>query len=260
MRSSRPRIVTGRGNPIVCASGLSPSGPVHLGNLREVLTPHLVADEIRRRGVACEHIISWDDYDRFRRVPATIDSSWSEHVGKPLTQVPAAAGQRARELGRPLPRAAARPRWRNSASSSAASRRRRCTPSGAYTGPGPARDARAAPHRRDPRRVPDQAASRPPRRQRLSADEAAMNALALEGSGAADEDDGASASRLLPVQAVLRGLRPRPDDDHRVRRRRRRSCPTPAPAGTRPRSSCASTPTASWSGRSTGRCAGPTRA
>ena len=80
------------GSPIVCASGLSPSGPVHLGNLREVLTPHLVADEIRRRGVPCEHIISWDDYDRFRRVPATIDSSWSEHVGKPLSHVPAPPG------------------------------------------------------------------------------------------------------------------------------------------------------------------------
>ena len=41
------------GATIVCASGLSPSGPIHLGNLREVLTPHLVADEIRRRGVDC---------------------------------------------------------------------------------------------------------------------------------------------------------------------------------------------------------------
>jgi lysyl-tRNA synthetase class I len=38
------------GKPVVCASGLSPSGPVNLGNLREVLTPHLVADEIRPRG------------------------------------------------------------------------------------------------------------------------------------------------------------------------------------------------------------------
>ena len=46
------------GRPIVCASGLSPSGPIHLGNLREVLTPHLVADEIRRRGIECAHIRS----------------------------------------------------------------------------------------------------------------------------------------------------------------------------------------------------------
>lgn len=80
------------GKPIVCASGLSPSGPIHLGNLREVMTPHLVADEIRRRGYDCVHIVSWDDYDRYRKVPAGIDPSWSEHIGKPLTSVPAPPG------------------------------------------------------------------------------------------------------------------------------------------------------------------------
>ena len=80
------------GKPIVCASGLSPSGPIHLGNLREVMTPHLVADEIRRRGVEVIHILSWDDYDRFRKVPAGIDPSWNEHIGKPLTAVPAPPG------------------------------------------------------------------------------------------------------------------------------------------------------------------------
>ncbi len=80
------------GGTIVCASGLSPSGPVHLGNLREVMTPHLVADEIRRRGYPCEHVLSWDDFDRFRKVPAGVDPSWSEHIGKPLTAVPAPPG------------------------------------------------------------------------------------------------------------------------------------------------------------------------
>jgi lysyl-tRNA synthetase class 1 len=80
------------GKPIVCASGLSPSGPVHLGNLREVMTPHLVADEVRRRGHEVVHLISWDDYDRFRKVPTGIDPSWAEHIGKPLTAVPAPTG------------------------------------------------------------------------------------------------------------------------------------------------------------------------
>ncbi|MCW2872602.1 lysine--tRNA ligase [Actinacidiphila oryziradicis] len=80
------------GKPVVVASGLSPSGPIHLGNLREVMTPHLVADEIRRRGREVVHILSWDDYDRFRKVPAGIDPSWAEHIGKPLTSVPAPAG------------------------------------------------------------------------------------------------------------------------------------------------------------------------
>lgn len=83
------------GKPVVVASGLSPSGPIHLGNLREVMTPHLVADEIRRRGYETRHLISWDDYDRYRKVPngvPGVDASWAEHIGKPLTAVPAPAG------------------------------------------------------------------------------------------------------------------------------------------------------------------------
>ncbi|MEU8889052.1 lysine--tRNA ligase [Streptomyces sp. NPDC048442] len=83
------------GKPVVVASGLSPSGPIHLGNLREVMTPHLVADEVRRRGYEVRHLISWDDYDRYRKVPGGvpgIDESWAEHIGKPLTSVPAPAG------------------------------------------------------------------------------------------------------------------------------------------------------------------------
>ena len=80
------------GKAVVVASGLSPSGPIHLGNLREVMVPHLVADEIRRRGVPCEHILSFDDFDRFRRVPAGVDPSWEQHIGKPLTSVPAPPG------------------------------------------------------------------------------------------------------------------------------------------------------------------------
>ncbi|MFI1739334.1 lysine--tRNA ligase [Streptomyces sioyaensis] len=84
------------GKPVVCASGLSPSGPIHLGNLREVMTPHLVADEIRRRGYEVRHLISWDDYDRYRKVPEGVPGvdkeTWAQHIGKPLTSVPAPAG------------------------------------------------------------------------------------------------------------------------------------------------------------------------
>jgi lysyl-tRNA synthetase, class I len=75
-----------------CASGISPSGPVHLGNLRELMTPHLVADEVRRNGVPCRHILSWDDYDRLRKVPAGMPESLAEYIGRPLTAVPDALG------------------------------------------------------------------------------------------------------------------------------------------------------------------------
>ncbi|QES49521.1 lysine--tRNA ligase [Streptomyces venezuelae] len=84
------------GKPVVVASGLSPSGPIHLGNLREVMTPHLVADEIRRRGREVRHLISWDDYDRYRKVPKGIpgvtEESHAQHIGRPLTSVPAPEG------------------------------------------------------------------------------------------------------------------------------------------------------------------------
>jgi len=76
------------GDPVTVASGASPSGPIHLGNLREFLTPHFVAEELRRRGVEVRHLHSWDDYDRFRKVPAGVPAEWATHIGRPLTAVP----------------------------------------------------------------------------------------------------------------------------------------------------------------------------
>ncbi|GAA2266703.1 lysine--tRNA ligase [Kitasatospora cystarginea] len=83
----------GPDSPLVCASGISPSGPIHLGNLREIMVPHFVADEIRRRGLHCKHILSWDDYDRLRKVPAGLPASFTEHIGRPLTAVPDPCGE-----------------------------------------------------------------------------------------------------------------------------------------------------------------------
>ena len=48
------------GEAPTCASGISPSGSVHLGNLRELMTPHLVERGAPGRGVA-DHLLltSW---------------------------------------------------------------------------------------------------------------------------------------------------------------------------------------------------------
>ena len=78
---------------ITVSSGISPSGRVHLGNLRELLTVHFVAEELRRRGLPARHLHVWDDYDRFRKVPIGVDPSWSEHIGKPLSAVPDPTGE-----------------------------------------------------------------------------------------------------------------------------------------------------------------------
>ena len=54
------------------ASGITPSGIVHFGNFREVMTVDLVARALRARGKKVRFIFSWDDYDTFRKVPANL--------------------------------------------------------------------------------------------------------------------------------------------------------------------------------------------
>ena len=82
------RCASSPGAAIVCASGISPSGPIHLGNLREVLTTHIVVEALRRRGRTAVHLHSWDDYDRLRKVPAGVDPSYERYIGMPLAEIP----------------------------------------------------------------------------------------------------------------------------------------------------------------------------
>ena len=51
------------------ASGITPSGVVHFGNFREVITVDFVARALRARGKKVRFIFSWDDYDTFRKIP-----------------------------------------------------------------------------------------------------------------------------------------------------------------------------------------------
>ena len=70
------------------ACGVSPSGFIHIGNFREIVTPYLIATELRELGKKVRFFISVDNYDRFRKVPAGIPESCSEHIGKPYVGFP----------------------------------------------------------------------------------------------------------------------------------------------------------------------------
>jgi lysyl-tRNA synthetase class 1 len=83
----------GEGATIVCASGISPSGPVHLGNLREIMTVHLVVEELRARGRQVEYLHFWDDYDRLRKIPAGVTPDFARYLGYPLADVPDPCGE-----------------------------------------------------------------------------------------------------------------------------------------------------------------------
>ena len=70
------------------ASGVSPSGFVHIGNFREIATPYLVAKELKKLGKKVRYILSFDEFDRFRKVPGNIDSSYDKYIGMPYTEIP----------------------------------------------------------------------------------------------------------------------------------------------------------------------------
>ncbi len=72
----------------VCASGITPSGQIHIGNFREVITTDMVAIALRDKGKKVRFVYSWDDYDRFRKVPKGIDEDYEKYVGMPLSEIP----------------------------------------------------------------------------------------------------------------------------------------------------------------------------
>lgn len=71
-----------------CAAGISPSGKVHIGNFREIITVDMVVKALERKGENVRFIYSWDDFDRFRKIPDGVPQSFEQHIGKPLCDVP----------------------------------------------------------------------------------------------------------------------------------------------------------------------------
>ena len=75
------------------ASGISPSGFIHIGNFREFVTVHFVAHELKKLGKNVRFIHSFDDFDRYRKAPLNIDSSYSNYIGMPLSALPNPFGE-----------------------------------------------------------------------------------------------------------------------------------------------------------------------
>ncbi len=77
------------------ASGITPSGVVHFGNFREVITTEFVAKALKERGKNVRFIFSWDDYDTFRKVPANLpkQEKLKEYLFQPIVDTPDPHGQ-----------------------------------------------------------------------------------------------------------------------------------------------------------------------
>lgn len=74
----------------VCAAGITPSGTVHIGNFREIITVELVVRALKKIGKQARYLYSWDDFDVFRRIPANMPEQerLQEYLRRPITNVP----------------------------------------------------------------------------------------------------------------------------------------------------------------------------
>lgn len=77
----------------VCAAGISPSGSIHIGNFRDIATALFVAKALIKKGKKAKLLFSWDEFDRFRKVPKNVqavdpEGKFEAYIGQPYTSVP----------------------------------------------------------------------------------------------------------------------------------------------------------------------------
>ena len=86
------RVVSQKGEKkkYVVAAGITPSGVIHIGNFREIITVDLVARALVDSGRKVRFIYSWDDYDVFRKIPGNMPKKdmLKKYLRKPIVDIP----------------------------------------------------------------------------------------------------------------------------------------------------------------------------
>ncbi len=78
----------------IVATGITPSGEIHIGNLREVVTADAVVRALKDQGQDVTFHYIADTFDPLRRVYPFLDETiYAEHVGKPISEIPCPCGK-----------------------------------------------------------------------------------------------------------------------------------------------------------------------
>ena len=77
----------------VLATGITPSGPIHVGNMREVLTTDAVYRSVIKKDGKAEFIYIADDYDHLRKVYPYLPKTYEKYVGMPISEIPCPCGK-----------------------------------------------------------------------------------------------------------------------------------------------------------------------
>ncbi len=90
------RVISDKKEPYVITSGITTSGPAHLGTLCEFLFPEAIRKQLEKRGKKATFYFLADILDAFDSVPLAMDAHAKElgpHLGKPLCDVPDPTGK-----------------------------------------------------------------------------------------------------------------------------------------------------------------------
>lgn len=74
------------------ATAITPSGPIHVGNLREVTVGDVASQALVKQGNKVRFIYIADDFDRLRKVYPFLPSSYEQYVGMPVSKIPDPVG------------------------------------------------------------------------------------------------------------------------------------------------------------------------
>ncbi len=72
----------------VLATGITPSGPIHIGNMREVLTTDAVYRSLVNKKADVDFIYIADDFDNLRKVYPFLPKEYEKYVGMPISEIP----------------------------------------------------------------------------------------------------------------------------------------------------------------------------
>ncbi len=80
----------GKKKEYIIATGVTPSGTLHIGNFRELITGDFIVKALQKKGKKAIHYHYWDDYDVFRKIPKNMPKQniLKKHLRRALIYVP----------------------------------------------------------------------------------------------------------------------------------------------------------------------------
>jgi lysyl-tRNA synthetase class 1 len=79
------------GRPLI-ATGISPTGYIHVGSLREAITAEAVRSALESRGSDVRLIYLIDSFDPLRKRYPFLDASFDDHIKRPICRIPCPCG------------------------------------------------------------------------------------------------------------------------------------------------------------------------